>query len=189
MNTKSKPVHPNKTELATLGGGCFWCLEAIFDEIIGVINVESGYVGGELEFPTYEQVSNGTTGHAEVVQVTFNPNIISFREILEIFFTFHNPTTLNQQGVDRGTQYRSVIFYHNSNQKLIAEKIIVEFDKSKIWYQPIVTSVEPFKVFYKAEKYHNRYFKRNPESGYCRVVISPKIAKLRKKYYKILKRK
>jgi peptide-methionine (S)-S-oxide reductase len=174
-------------EVATLGGGCFWCIEAAFDQIRGVVEVQSGYAGGELMDPTYEQVCTGTTGHAEVVQVTFNPDIVSFKEILEIFFTAHDPTTLNRQGADVGTQYRSVIFYHNKNQKLIAKQLITELDATKVWDSPIVTQIEPFKRFYKAEEYHSKYFVRHPESGYCSVVIAPKIARLRKKYREKLK--
>jgi peptide-methionine (S)-S-oxide reductase len=175
-------------EVASLGGGCFWCIEAAFQEIRGVINVESGYTGGTTALPTYEQVCTGTTGHAEVVQVTFDPNIISFENILEIFFTAHDPTTLNRQGADVGTQYRSVIFYHNERQKKIAEQTIQKIDAEKIWDDPIVTKVEPLKKFYKAEDYHREYFDRHPESAYCRIVISPKIAKLRKKYREKLKK-
>jgi peptide-methionine (S)-S-oxide reductase len=181
--------HQNRLEVATLGGGCFWCIEATFDEIMGVVNVESGYAGGELVSPTYDQVCTGTTGHAEVVQVTFNPDIISFKEILEVFFTAHDPTTLNRQGADVGTQYRSVIFYHNEKQKATANQVISEFEATKAWDNPIVTQIEPFKEFYKAEEYHSRYFIRHPESGYCRVVIAPKIAKLRKKYREKLKKR
>jgi peptide-methionine (S)-S-oxide reductase len=175
-------------EAATLGGGCFWCIEAAFNEIRGVVNVESGYAGGELASPTYEQVCTGTTGHAEAVQVTFDPHAISFREILQIFFTSHDPTTLNRQGADVGTQYRSVIFYHNTEQKEAAEQTIAELDAAKVWDSPIVTQVEPFKNFYKAEDYHREYFSRHPEAAYCRIVIAPKIAKLRKKYREKLKK-
>ncbi len=174
-------------EIATLGGGCFWCLEAVFNEIKGVINVESGYVGGRIPSPTYEQVCRGTTGHAEVVQVRFDPSIISFKEILEIFFIIHDPTTLNRQGVDIGSQYRSIIFYHDEKQKETAERVISELEASKVWNDPIVTEVELFKKFYKAEEYHRGYFYRNPEVGYCRLVIAPKIAKLKKKYREKLK--
>lgn len=178
----------NRVEITTLGGGCFWCIEAAFYEIRGVVKVESGYAGGELASPTYEQVCTGSTGHAEVVQVTFDPKVVSFREILEIFFTAHDPTTLNRQGADVGSQYRSVIFYHNEKQKSVAEQLIAELDVKKLWDSPIVTQVEPFKKFYKAEEYHSRYFERNPNSGYCRVVIAPKIVKLRKKYREKLKK-
>jgi peptide-methionine (S)-S-oxide reductase len=167
-------------EVATLGGGCFWCTETIFSEINGVVTVEPGYSGGELPNPTYEKVSTGTTGHAEVVQITFDRGIVSFRDILEVFFATHDPTTLNRQGDDVGTQYRSVIFYHTSEQKEIAQKLIYEFDSARMYDAPIVTQVEPFKAFFKAENYHKDYFKRNPEKSYCKLVIAPKIAKLRK---------
>jgi len=187
-NEKLRPEHNGKMEVATLGGGCFWCIEAAFNEIRGVVNVESGYAGGELASPTYEQVCTGTTGHAEVVQVTFDPHIISFKEILEIFFTAHDPTTLNRQGADVGTQYRSVIFYNNEKQKEIAEQVIDELNATKVWDNPIVTQVEPLKNFYKAEEYHRRYFTRHPEAAYCKIVIAPKIAKLRKKYREKLKK-
>jgi peptide-methionine (S)-S-oxide reductase len=187
-NEKMKPYYHDKTEMATLGGGCFWCIEAAFNEIRGVTNIESGYAGGELASPTYEQVCTGTTGHAEVIQVTFDPDIISFREILEIFFTAHDPTTLNRQGADVGNQYRSVIFHHNEKQKEFAEQIIAELNAAKIWDNPLVTQVEPFKNFYKAEEYHRKYFDRHPEAAYCRIVIAPKIAKLRKKYREKLKK-
>jgi peptide-methionine (S)-S-oxide reductase len=178
----------NSLEIATLGGGCFWCIEAAFQEIRGVINVESGYAGGKTVSPTYEQVCTGTTGHAEVVQVTFDPKIISFKDILEVFFTAHDPTTLNRQGADVGTQYRSVIFYHNERQKKIAEQVIQKFDAARVRDDAIVTTVEPLKKFYKAEDYHRKYFNRHPEAAYCRVVIAPKIAKLRKKYREKLKK-
>jgi peptide-methionine (S)-S-oxide reductase len=178
----------NSVEIATLGGGCFWCIEAAFQEIRGVINVESGYAGGTTVSPTYEQVCTGTTGHAEVVQVTFDPKIISFKDILEVFFTAHDPTTLNRQGADVGTQYRSVIFYHNERQKKNAEQVIQKFDAARVRDDAIVTTVEPLKKFYKAEDYHRKYFDRHPEAAYCRVVIAPKIAKLRKKYREKLKK-
>ena len=184
-----KPNKEDNLEVVTFGGGCFWCLEAAFEQIHGVVNVESGYSGGTKKVPTYEQVCTGTTGHAEVVQVKFDPSIISFKEILGIFFTIHDPTTLNRQGADVGTQYRSIIFYHNKEQKETIKQIINDFETKKVWDHPIVTQVEPFKHFYKAEEYHKRYFNRNPEAGYCRIVISPKIAKLRKKYREKLKQK
>jgi peptide-methionine (S)-S-oxide reductase len=186
---KLKPEKQDKLEVATLGGGCFWCIEAAFEQIQGVLNIESGYSGGTTKVPTYEQVCRETTGHAEVVQVTFDPAIISLKDILDIFFTIHDPTTLNRQGADVGTQYRSVIFYHNKKQKEVIEQTINELEKEKVWDSPIVTQIEPFKHFYKAEEYHKRYFDRNPEAGYCKVVISPKIAKLRKKYHEKLKQK
>lgn len=180
--------YQHEMEVATLGGGCFWCLEAAFNEIKGVVNVESGYSGGTIPSPKYEQVCTGTTGHAEVVQITFNPSIISFKEILEIFFTTHDPTTLNRQGADIGTQYRSVIFYHDEKQKEIAGQVISELEAAKVWDDPIVTKVNQFNKFYRAEDYHRGYFGRHPESGYCRVVIAPKIAMLRKKYREKLKK-
>jgi peptide-methionine (S)-S-oxide reductase len=178
----------NSIEVATLGGGCFWCIEAAFQEIRGIINVESGYAGGTTASPSYEQVCTGTTGHAEVVQVTFDPNIISFKDVLDVFFTAHDPTTLNRQGADVGTQYRSVIFYHNEIQKKIAEQTIQKLDAAKVWDDPILTAVEPLKKFYKAEDYHRKYFERHPEAAYCRIVIAPKIAKLRNKYREKLKK-
>jgi len=184
---QSKTVFSRQTEVATLGGGCFWCMEAVFNELRGVEKVESGYSGGELADPTYEQVSTGKTGHAEVVQITFNPKVISFKEILKIFFTTHDPTTLNRQGADVGTQYRSVIFYHNDEQKATAKQVIKEITEAKIWNAPTVTQIEPFKAFYKAEDYHKDYFKQHPEQPYCKLVIAPKIAKLRKHYRKKLK--
>jgi len=187
-NEKLRFDYHGKMEVATLGGGCFWCIEAAFNEIRGVVNVESGYAGGELSSPTYEQVCTGTTGHAEVVQVRFDPSILSFREILQIFFTAHDPTTLNRQGADVGNQYRSVIFYDNEKQKKIAEQFIDERGTAKVLADPIVTQVEPFKNFYKAEEYHRRYFGRHPEAAYCRIVIAPKIANLRKKYREKLKK-
>jgi peptide-methionine (S)-S-oxide reductase len=184
---QSGSVSSNKIELATLGGGCFWCTEAVFNFVRGVEKVESGYSGGALENPTYEQVSTGTTGHAEVVQISFDPEVILFKEILEIFFLSHDPTTLNRQGNDVGTQYRSVIFYHNDQQKAEAEHMIKEFTESKTWKAPILTKIEPFQAFYKAEEYHQNYFKRNPEKAYCQVVIAPKIEKLHKYYLPKLK--
>jgi len=174
-------------ELATLGGGCFWCTEAVFTQLKGVEEVEPGYSGGSLENPSYEQVSTGRTGHAEVVQVSFDPNLLSYKEVLQIFFSTHDPTTLNRQGPDVGTQYRSVIFYHNDQQKMIAEQVIKELTEEKIFDGSIVTMLEPFKKFYKAEEYHKDYFKRHPEQQYCRAIIAPKLAKLQKLYLSKLK--
>jgi len=174
-------------EITTLGGGCFWCLEAVFSELRGVENVVSGYSGGSVPNPSYQQICTGATGHAEVVQITFDPDIISFKELLEIFFTIHDPTTLNRQGADVGTQYRSVIFYRTKEQENVAREVIKEFEVSKIWRAPIVTELVPFKVFYPAEEYHQEYFKRNPDQMYCSVVISPKLAKFRKRYFRKLK--
>ncbi len=181
-------VGPRYRELATLGGGCFWCTEAVFTELKGVEKVESGYSGGTVENPSYEKVCAGTTGHAETVQVTFDPNVISYRDLLQVFFTTHDPTTLNGQGGDVGTQYRSVVFYHNNEQRAVAEEVIKEFNASKVWKHPIVTEVVPFKAFYKAEDYHQNYFERNPDSPYCQAVIEPKIAKLRAHYFEKLKK-
>ena len=184
---KSQPSTPIGTEVATLGGGCFWCTEAVFSQLKGVEKIEPGYSGGEHENPTYEEVSAGTTGHAEVAQITFDPNVISFKEILQIFFSTHDPTTLNRQGPDIGSQYRSVIFYHNNQQKEIAEQVIKELSEEKIFDAPIVTQVVPLETVYKAEDYHKEYFKRHPEQPYCRVVIAPKVAKLRQLYLSKLK--
>ena len=169
-------------ETATLGGGCFWCLEAIFKELRGVENVVSGYSGGSVPDPTYVEVSTGTTGHAEAVQITFDPGIISFRELLQIFFTFHDPTTLNRQGADVGTQYRSVIFYNTPEQRDMARKVIADLEAEKIWDAPIVTEVVQFTAFYPAEEYHQDYFMRNPHQPYCRAVIAPKVVKLRRQF-------
>jgi peptide-methionine (S)-S-oxide reductase len=176
-----------ETEVATLGGGCFWCLEAVYDELEGVLDVVSGYAGGHVPNPDYKSVCTGTTGHAEVIQVTFDLEVISFREILEVFFTIHDPTTLNRQGADVGTQYRSAIFYHSREQKEIAEQLIDELQAEGIWSDSIVTEVAPLDEFYPAEDYHQEYFKRNPFQGYCRVVIAPKMKKFRKKYADRLK--
>ncbi|MFV2015878.1 MAG: peptide-methionine (S)-S-oxide reductase MsrA, partial [Candidatus Heimdallarchaeota archaeon] len=172
----------------TLGGGCFWCIEAVFLELEGVVHAESGYTGGNTLNPTYDEICQGTTGHAEVIQVTFDPLIISFREILYIFFTVHDPTTLNRQGGDIGTQYRSIIFYRNEDQKKISFEVIKELEKEKIW-KDIVTEIKPLKEYYTAEAYHQNYYNTNSNQGYCRVVIEPKLNKFRKKYYEKLKKK
>lgn len=168
------------SEVATLGGGCFWCTEAVYSDLKGVEKVESGYSGGNVPNPSYEDVCTGDTGHAEVVQLTFDPKVISYKDILEIFFSIHDPTTLNRQGADTGTQYRSVILYHDENQKKIAEGVIEESRKN--FSQPIVTQLVPFKAFYKAEDYHQEYFLNNPNQPYCRAVVGPKVAKFRKHY-------
>ena len=178
---------PQGKEVVTLGGGCFWCIEAVFEELNGVEQVESGYSGGRVDDPTYEQVCTGATGHAEVVQVTFDPKVISLKEVLEVFFTVHDPTTLNRQGADVGTQYRSMIFYRSEEQKVIAEQVIREIQKEKLWKAPIVTELVPFKAFYKAEDYHQEYYKKNPGQAYCRIVIAPKIKKFRGHYKDKLK--
>jgi peptide-methionine (S)-S-oxide reductase len=175
-------------ELATLGGGCFWCLEAVFDELKGVERVDSGYAGGRVAAPSYELVCTGTTGHAEAVQIAFDPAVITYRELLEVFFTIHDPTTPNRQGADVGSQYRSVIFYHGPEQRAVAERLIVDLDAQKLWDAPIVTEVVPFETFYAAEAYHEDYYRRNPNQGYCRVVIAPKVAKARKLFLEKLKR-
>ncbi|RMG92425.1 MAG: peptide-methionine (S)-S-oxide reductase [Chloroflexi bacterium] len=174
-----------QTEVATLGGGCFWCLEAIYQEIKGVKQVVSGYAGGSVPNPTYRQVCTGTTGHAEVVQVTFDPSIISYSELLEVFFRIHDPTTLNRQGADVGPQYRSVIFYHNETQREIAEEM--KQKAQEWWPDPIVTEIAPLTAFYEAEAYHQNYFRDNPNQGYCRVVIDPKVRKFRAMYREKLK--
>ena len=176
------------TEVATLAGGCFWCLEAIYDDLKGVEDVVSGYSGGVVAHPTYNQVCSGTTEHTEVVQITFDPQVVSYKELLEIFFTIHDPTTLNRQGADVGTQYRSAIFYHFPEQKVIGEETIAEIDKAQLWDAPIVTEVAPLDVFYPAENYHQEYFKRNPAQGYCRAVIMPKVAKFRQQHLEKLKK-
>ncbi|HEX5724620.1 MAG TPA: peptide-methionine (S)-S-oxide reductase MsrA [Longimicrobiaceae bacterium] len=174
-----------KTEVATLAGGCFWCLEAVFEQLKGVRQVVSGYAGGHVPNPTYERVCGGVTGHAEVVQVTFDPEEIGFGELLEVFFTIHDPTTLNRQGADVGTQYRSAIFYHSPAQQQAAEAAIRQ--AGEIWDQPIVTQVAPLTAFYPAEAYHQEYYRRNPGQRYCQVVIAPKVAKFRSKYLERLK--
>jgi peptide-methionine (S)-S-oxide reductase len=175
---------PEGRQIATLAGGCFWCLEAIFKEVMGIYNVVSGYSGGTTVNPFYTEVCSGATGHAESIQLTYDPKKISFREILAIFFSVHDPTTLNRQGADVGTQYRSAIFYHNDKQKIEAEEAIKQLNASKAWGAPVVTQVAPFKDFYSAEKYHQEYFARNPENPYCSVVIAPKLDKFRKQYLK-----
>jgi peptide-methionine (S)-S-oxide reductase len=169
-------------ELATLGGGCFWCTEAVFLEIEGIIKVVPGYSGGHVKNPTYQQVVTGNTGHAEVVQVTFNPDAITYREILEIFFTMHDPTSLNRQGADVGTQYRSVVFYHSEAQMRTAVEFIAELNESNVFSLPIVTQVEPFKGFYEAEDYHRNYYERNRRQSYSRYVIEPKLRKVEKEF-------
>lgn len=171
-----------KRETATLGGGCFWCLEAVFDTLQGVENVVSGYSGGHTINPDYYDVCSGKTGHAEVVQVTFDPNAISFHDLLEVFFALHDPTTLNRQGADVGTQYRSAIFYHSPEQQATAQAVIEALTAERIFSQPIVTEVTPFDKFYPAENYHQEYFANNPQQPYCRVVVSPKVAKMRQKF-------
>ena len=183
MNSKLN----NHNEIATLAGGCFWCLEAVYDQLNGVVDVVSGYAGGHVENPSYEVVCTGQTGHAEVVQITFDPGVVSYRELLAVFFTIHDPTSLNRQGADVGTQYRSVIFYHSPEQKATAEAVMRELEGEKLWGKPIVTELAPYTVFYPAEQYHQEYFQRNPYQGYCSAVIAPKVAKFRAKYLEKLK--
>jgi peptide-methionine (S)-S-oxide reductase len=177
-----------KLQVATLAGGCFWCLEAVFDELKGVESVESGYSGGHVQNPGYAQVCDGETGHAEVVQVTFDPQVLSYRDLLTIFFTIHDPTTLNRQGNDVGTQYRSAIFYHDEGQKKTAEEVIGEITTAGIWDAPIVTEVTPFERFFIAEDYHQEYFRKNPFQGYCRAIIAPKVVKFRHEFSERLKK-
>lgn len=173
-------------EVATLGGGCFWCLEALYSQFKGVLKVVSGYAGGHTANPTYKQVHYEDTGHAEVVQVTFDPDIIAYRELLEIFYAIHDPTTLNQQGNDVGEEYRSIILYHDEKQKQIAEDVLVNF-AAKHWDKPIVTELKKLEKFYPAEEYHQNYFERNPEQAYCQIIINPKLAKFRQKFAQKLK--
>ncbi|HEX7239804.1 MAG TPA: peptide-methionine (S)-S-oxide reductase MsrA [Longimicrobiaceae bacterium] len=177
----------NGREVATLGGGCFWCLEAVFDDLRGVEDVVSGYSGGKVRDPGYDAVCSGTTGHAEVVQVTFDPAVVSFREILQVFFTIHDPTTLNRQGADVGTQYRSAVFFHSPEQERTAREVIAELEAEEVWDDPIVTQVVPFSEFFAAEGYHQEYFRRNPRQPYCQVVVAPKVSKFRKQYLQQLK--
>lgn len=176
--------HINKV---TLGGGCFWCLEPIFDDLIGVDNVVPGYAGGSVPNPSYQDVCSGSTGHAEVVQIAYDPQLISFRQLLEVFFSVHDPTTLNRQGADVGTQYRSIILYHDEEQKRVAGKVITDLEGQGLWKGQFVTQIEPFQVFHEAEEYHHRYFERNPGQGYCSAVIAPKVAKFRKQFESLRK--
>jgi peptide-methionine (S)-S-oxide reductase len=171
-----------RTELATLAGGCFWCLEAAFQELEGVSSVKSGYAGGRRPNPSYEQVCTGTTGHAEVVQIAFDPDVIAYDDLLRIFFALHDPTTLNRQGHDVGTQYRSAIFYHSDAQRRAAEEVMREVTADELYPDPLVTQLEPLDTFYPAEAYHDDYFRRNPGNTYCQVVVSPKLAKFRKHF-------
>ena len=174
-------------ETITLGGGCFWCLEAVYDQMKGVHSVESGYMGGHMDNPTYEAICTGQTGHAEVVQVTFDPAVVSFREILEVFFVIHDPTTLNRQGNDTGTQYRSVIFYHSDAQRVIAREVMDSLTKEQVFSNPLVTEVVPATTFYMAESYHQEYYANNPQQPYCTYVVSPKVAKFREKFLEKVK--
>jgi peptide-methionine (S)-S-oxide reductase len=177
-----------REEVATLAGGCFWCLEAVYADLDGVLRVESGYAGGTVPNPSYEHVCTGATGHAEVVQITFDPQVLSYRDLLEVFFNIHDPTTLNRQGHDVGTQYRSAIFYHAPEQKAAAEQMVRELSEAGRWANPIVTEITPFTAFYKAEPYHQEYFAHNPYVPYCQAVVGPKVAKFRKQYRDRLKK-
>ena len=179
----------SNNQVATLAGGCFWCLEAVFDELEGVISVESGYSGGHVKDPSYEAVCRGATGHAEAVQVTFDPSVLSYHDLLTVFFTIHDPTTLNRQGADVGHQYRSAIFYHDDTQRVEAEAVIREITDARIWQNLIVTEVAPFTRFYKAEEYHQEYFANNPLQPYCMAIVAPKVAKFRKQFLARLKKK
>lgn len=171
------------SEIATFGGGCFWCLDASFRQLRGVEKVVSGYAGGTRKYPSYEQVCSGATGHAEVVQITFDPNIISFKDLLGVLFTIHDPTTLNRQGNDEGTQYRSVIFYHSPRQLQEVKDFIGDLQDNKVWKNPIVTEITPHSAFYPAEDYHQDYFNKNPNKPYCSAIVAPKVAKMRKAYF------
>ncbi len=175
------------TEIATMAGGCFWCVEAVFQDLKGVATVASGYIGGKAARPTYEQICSGTTGHAEAIQVEFDPAVVSYRELLELFFAFHDPTTLNRQGADRGTQYRSAIFPHDQTQRTTAESVIADLTRDRVFGDPIVTTIEPAGAFYRAESYHQEYYRKNPNQPYCAFNIGPKVAKLRQKYAHRLK--
>ena len=188
MNQNNGSRSSDGYPLATLAGGCFWCLEAVFNELRGVESVVSGYAGGHDPDPTYETVCSGTTGHAEVVQIAFDPDMVSFRELLEVFFTIHDPTTLNRQGNDVGTQYRSAIYYHDEEQRLTADEVIEEMTVAELWDDPIVTEVTALDNFYEAEEYHQQYFKKNPFQPYCFVVVRPKVSKFRKKFVSKLKK-
>ncbi len=190
-NTNYEPIimkeHERDNETVTLGAGCFWCVEAVFKRIDGVADVVSGYSGGQISNPAYREVSSGRTGHAEVIQVTWDPKVIPFAKLLEIFFMTHDPTTLNRQGADTGTQYRSAIFYHSDEQKLIAQEIKALLEKEKIWPDPIVTEITPFTGFYEAEDYHQDYYSNNSNQGYCRMVIAPKLEKFEKLFHDYLR--
>lgn len=184
----SDTVPSRATELATLGGGCFWCLDAVYRELQGVTRVTSGYAGGDAPAPTYREVCGGRTGHAEVVQVEFDPAVISYRDLLDVFFTIHDPTQLNRQGADVGTQYRSVIFTHDAEQERVARDTIAAVEASRVWDAAVVTGVQPLPPFFPAEDYHQDYFRQNPDQGYCQVVVAPKVAKARSKFFERLKR-
>lgn len=186
-NSTQKIMDSQNLEKATFGAGCFWCVEAVFEEVKGVKTVVAGYAGGDVKDPSYRQVSTGTTGHAEVARIVFDPDVISYEQLLEVFWHTHNPTTLNRQGADVGPQYRSVIFYHNEKQKEVAEKSKMRTDQSDLWEDPIVTAIEPLENYSKAENYHQDYYANNPNAGYCQVVIAPKLKKFRKEFSHLLK--
>ena len=188
MNQHNGSRSNDGSQLATLAGGCFWCLEAVYNELRGVESVVSGYAGGHDLSPTYEAVCSGTTGHAEVVQIAYDPAMVSFRELLEVFFTIHDPTTLNRQGNDVGTQYRSAVFYHDEEQRFTAEEVIEEMTVAEVWDDPIVTEITALDMFFEAEEYHQRYFEKNPFQPYCFVVVRPKVSKFRKKFVSKLKK-
>lgn len=188
MNAGAGPSS-TPTETATLGGGCFWCTEAILSELAGVVSVMPGYAGGKVAHPTYEQVCTGRTGHAEVVQVVFDPAVVSYHDLVTVFMTTHDPTSLNRQGNDVGTQYRSVILYHSPSQRATAEQVVGELESARLWRKKIVTELVPFTEFFAAEEYHRDYFRRNPASGYCRAIIAPKVSKFRKEFAARLKTK
>jgi peptide-methionine (S)-S-oxide reductase len=187
MAKRRKEKNLMERELATIGGGCFWCLEAVFQQPPGILSILSGYTGGELTNPSYEQVCSGRTGHAEVIQLEFDRQVITFGQLLEIFFGVHDPTTLNRQGNDTGTQYRSAIFFHNEEQQQIASQVIQQLGESGAWQDPIVTELSPLDVFYPAEEYHHDYFRRNPEQGYCQAVVRPKVEKFRQAFADLFK--
>jgi peptide-methionine (S)-S-oxide reductase len=189
QNTMDNKESSEKFAQATFGAGCFWCVEAIFEEVKGVKSVVAGYAGGEIENPTYRQVASGSTKHAEVTRITFDPSVVSYNQLLTVLWHTHNPTTKNRQGPDVGPQYRSVIFYHNDKQKELAEKSLKETDKSDLWEDPIVTEIEPLTNYSKAENYHQNYYENNPNAGYCQVVIAPKLKKFRKEFSHMLKDK
>ncbi len=184
----SQNLESNQREITTLAGGCFWCLEAVYLDLKGIDKVVSGYMGGQLNNPSYQQVCRGRTGHAEVVQITYDPQVVSFKELLQVFFTIHDPTTLNRQGNDVGTQYRSAIFYHTDQQKQIAEQVMLEITSAELYKNKLVTQLIPEDKFYQAEDYHQNYFANNPEQGYCQVIIAPKVSKFRKQFLADLKR-
>jgi peptide-methionine (S)-S-oxide reductase len=184
---KEKPMAEKELATATLGGGCFWCLEAVFEQLKGVEKVESGYAGGRVAEPTYKAVCSGSTGHAEVVQVTFDPAVLSYRTLLEVFFATHDPTTLNRQGADVGTQYRSAIFHHSPEQEKAAREVIAAVNAEGVWDAPIVTEVAPLEKFWKAEDYHQGYYRANPSQGYCQAVVSPKVVKARKRFAELIR--